>query len=63
MNESAPHTRVDMSSAAIDQRLRELSDLYDFWQALRTIRPVPDDTTTDDTTSHDDATHHLAPGQ
>lgn len=63
MNESAPPVPVDMSPEAIDRRLRELSDLYDFWQALRTIRPVSDPMLPEAITPHDETTPHLAPGQ
>jgi hypothetical protein len=31
---------VDMSPAAIDRRMREMSALWEFWRFLRKFRPV-----------------------
>ncbi len=57
MNE--PVLPVDMSSDAIDRRLRELNDLYEFWKALQTMRPITPNPHPTPTTT----TPHLAPGQ
>jgi hypothetical protein len=35
-----PRPTVDMSSKAIDQRLREVGELWDFWRYLRNFKPV-----------------------
>lgn len=31
---------VDMSPEAIEQRLNELSDLYEFWKSIRTVKYI-----------------------
>ena len=37
-----PEAGIDMSSAALDRRLRELADLWRFWTKLRSARPLDD---------------------